>query len=113
MAKITIEGSLSPSAKLPRGERIEVQDSPEVRRYVAKGFAVVVDEETGATEAPPLPDPVKAPSKGASRDDWAEFVAEHTDVVTEGKTRDELVAAYEEWLTTHDAPAEDADDAED
>jgi hypothetical protein len=105
MVKITIEGSLTPSAKLARGERREVQDSDEVRAFVAKGFAVVVDEETGVAEPTPLPEPVKAPSKGASRDDWAEFLADRTDIVTEGKTRDALVAEYEEWLTTHDAPA--------
>lgn len=107
MASITIEGSLSPAAGLARGERRTVQDSDEVRRYVAKGFAVVVDEETGEVEAPPAPEPVKAPSKGASRDDWAEFLAEHTDVVTEGRTRDELVGDFEVWTETHDLPAAD------
>ncbi|MBV9871739.1 MAG: hypothetical protein JO214_14055 [Frankiaceae bacterium] len=109
MAKITIEGSLTPSARLARGERRDVQDSDEVRKFVADGFAVVVNEETGEVEAPPAPEPAKPPAKSASRDDWAEFLAEHTDVVTEGRTRDQLVGDYEVWLETHDAPAADED----
>jgi hypothetical protein len=107
MAKVTIEGSLTPAAGLARGERRTVQDSAEVRKYVADGFAVIVNEETGEAEAPPAPEPVKAPAKSASRDDWAEFLAEHTDVVTEGKNRDTLQADYETWLETHDVPAAD------
>lgn len=109
MASITIEGSLSPAAGLARGERRTVQDSDEVRAYVAKGFAVIVDEETGQPEPAPLPEPVKAPTKGASREDWAEFLAKYTDVVTEGRTRDQLVGDYEVWLETHDAPGEAAE----
>jgi hypothetical protein len=106
MANITVEGSLTPSAFLARGERLTVQDTDDVRRKIAKGFLVVVDEETGEPEPAPLPEPVKAPSRGASRDDWAEFLADQTDIETEGKGRDELVEEYSEWLLTHDAPAE-------
>ena len=109
MAPITIEGSLTPSADLPRGQRRRVQDSAEVRKFVRKGFAIVVDED-GEPEPAPLPEPVKAPNKSASRDDWAEFLAEHTDIVTEGRTRDQLVGDYEVWLETHDAPAADTED---
>ena len=109
MATITIEGSLTPSSDLPRGQRRRVQDSAEVREFVRKGFAVVVDEE-GEQEPAPLPEPAKAPNKSASREDWAEFLAEHTDVVTEGRTRDQLVGDYEVWLETHDAPAADTED---
>jgi hypothetical protein len=110
MAKITIEGSISPAAGLARGERREVQDSDEVRRYVAQGFAVVVDEETGEPEESPLPEAAPAPARNASRYDWAEWLAEETDIVTEGKNRDTLQAEYDEWLKTHDAPADDPAD---
>ena len=106
MAKITIKGSLTPSARLARGERQSVEDSPEVRAFVAKGFAVVVDEETGEPEPAPLPEVKPAPKRNASRDDWAEWLAEETDIVTEGKDRDELIAEYDEWVKTHDAPAD-------
>lgn len=108
MAKITIEGSLTPAAGLARGERREVQDSPEVRDYVARGFANIVDEETGEVEQPELPEPAKAPARSASRDDWAEWLALNTDIVTEGKGRDALVDEYDEWLKTHDAPADES-----
>ncbi|QHB37759.1 hypothetical protein I5G63_gp018 [Mycobacterium phage Imvubu] len=103
MATITIEGSITPASDLPRGQRRKVQDSAEVRKFVAAGFANVVDED-GEPEPAPLPEPVKAPAKSASREDWAEFLAEHTDVVTEGRNRDQLVGDYEVWLETHDAP---------
>ena len=103
MATITIEGSLTPSSDLPRGQRRRVHDSDEVREFVRRGFAVVVDED-GEPEPAPLPQPVKAPAKNDSRDEWAEFLAKHTDVVTEGRTRDQLVGDYEVWLETHDAP---------
>jgi hypothetical protein len=106
MAEITIEGSISPAAGLARGERRTVQDSKAVRTYVRLGFANVVDEETGEPEPSPLPEPVKAPSRGASREDWAEFLATETDIVTEGKGRDVLVDEYDEWLKTHSAPSE-------
>lgn len=108
MATITIEGSLTPASDLPRGTRRKVQDGDAVRKLVADGFAVIVDEE-GQPEPTPLPEPVKAPAKSASREDWAEFLAEHTDIVTEDRTRDQLVGDYEVWLETHDAPAADAE----
>ncbi|AYD82020.1 hypothetical protein I5G60_gp25 [Mycobacterium phage Saguaro] len=109
MAKITIEGSLTPAAGLARGERREVQDSAEVREYVRRGFAVVVDEESGQPEPAPLPEPVSPPARNASRDDWAEWLAEHTDVVTEGKDRGELIESYDAWQARHDRPAETED----
>ncbi|QHB37329.1 hypothetical protein I5G58_gp027 [Mycobacterium phage BirdsNest] len=108
MAKVTIEGSLSPSAYLARGERREVQRDEHVENLIRLGFVNVVDED-GDVEPAPLPEPVKAPSKSASRDDWAEFLAKYTDIVTEGKNRDALQAEYDEWLETHDLPAADAE----
>lgn len=106
MATITIEGSLTPSADLPRGERRKVQDSDDVREFVRKGFAVIVDSD-GEPEPAPAPEPVKAPAKSASREDWAEFLAKHTDIVTEGKDRGDLLAEYDVWLATHDGINDD------
>ena len=107
MAKLTIEGSLTPSAFLARGERRTVQRTPRIDRMVHKGFVVVVDahdDDEPAEPAEVMPTPVKAPAKSASREDWAEFLAAHTDVVTEGRTRDQLIGDYEVYLETHDAP---------
>ena len=106
MAKVTIEGSLSPSAYLARGERREVQRDEHVENLIRLGFVNVVSED-GEVEPAPLPEPVPAPKRNASRDDWAEWLAEHTDVVTEGKDRDELLAAYDEWQARNDAPAQE------
>ncbi|AXN53295.1 hypothetical protein PBI_THONKO_23 [Mycobacterium phage Thonko] len=110
MTEILIEGSLSPSAYLARGERKRVQDDEHVQRLIKGGFVNVVDEGSGAVEPAPLPEPVSPPARNASRDDWAEFLAEHTDIVTEGKDRGDLIAAYDEYLATHDAPAADDDE---
>lgn len=104
MAKVTIEGSLSPSTYLARGERREVQRDQHVDALIAGGYVNVISEE-GEVEPTPLPEPAKAPAKSAGREAWAGWLAEHTDIVTEGKNRDALAAEYEDWLATHDAPA--------
>ena len=54
----------------------------------------------------PLPEPIPAPRGNASRDDWAEWLADNTDIVTEGKDRDALRAEYAEWTKTHDVPTD-------
>lgn len=116
MGNITIEGSLSPAAGLARGERRTVQDTPDVRAYVARGFAVIVDERTeteveadvnaeqARQEIADADGPVvdeNPPRRNASRDDWAEFLALHPDgYVTAGKDRDQLIA---EWDANHPA----------
>lgn len=98
MATITIEGSLTPASNLPRGERRVVADTTEVRRYVAKGYANIVDEH-GNLEPAPLPEPAKAPARNASRDDWAEFLARNPHgFVTDGKNREQLIAEWDDYL---------------
>lgn len=108
MAQITIEGSITPAAGLARGERRTVQDTPKVRAYVAKGFAIIVDEpETPAAEPDTDLTPYTTatpPRRNASREDWAEFLAARTDIVTEGRDRDELIAAWDAW---NQPPADD------
>lgn len=106
--KLVIEGSITPSAFLARGERATVRDDDaQVQSLIRQGFVNVVDEETGEVEPTPLPEPLPAPKRNASRDDWAEWLAEHTDVVTEGKDRDQLLADYDDWQARNDAPTED------
>lgn len=103
MATITIEGSLTPASNLPRGERRVVADTTDARRYVAKGYAVVVDEDDAPVPAPdPFGQPVTdedAPARNASRDDWAEFLARHPHgFVTDGKNREQLIAEWDDYL---------------
>lgn len=106
MAKITIEGSIRPSAYLARGERAEVRsDDPTVEFLIAQGYVNVVDEETGQLEAPPVP---TAPGKGASLADWQQFLtAQGVDYPTEGEgsKRDDLV---ELWNTPASSETADA-----
>lgn len=112
MAKITIEGSLSPSTYLARGERAVVRDDdPRVQKLIAGGYVNVIDTETDTPEPTPLPEPLPVPARNASRDDWAEWLALNTDIVTVDKNRETLLNEYDEWLKTHDAPAEDTDEA--
>lgn len=113
MAKITVEGSrLSPSTFLAAGERASFQHTKRIDALIAAGFIVKVDDETGEvveTEVEGggtgqlVPDAENPPKRNASREDWAEFLAQHPDgYVTEGKDRDTLIA---EWDAKH-PPAE-------
>ena len=105
MSVVTIEGSLSPSTYLARGQRRTVQRTPDVEKLIAGGFVVVVDEgeppaltlfdvepedasEPGIADAPP--------ARNASRGDWAEYLEANTEIVTEGKTRDELIREWDD-----------------
>lgn len=108
MAKVTIEGSrLSPSTFLAAGERATVQRTDRVERLIARGFVVEVPDGRTVTEveaddnaeqsrADLVPDPGTPPKRNASREDWAEFLAQHPNgYVTEGKDRDQLIAEWD------------------
>jgi hypothetical protein len=115
MASITIEGSLSPSSFLARGERRTVQDSDYVQKLIEGGYVTVIEDDDDA-EAPELtpeereaeevvadlsqPQGVEPPKRSASREDWAEFLASYPggEFVTEDKDRAELIAAWDEHV---------------
>jgi hypothetical protein len=70
MASVTIRGSITPSARLPRGEQITVQDTPTVRKFIADGWADLVAEHNDeqlktalATATPPGPG-IEVPADG-------------------------------------------------
>lgn len=112
MAGVTIEGSrLSPSTFLAAGERVTVQRTKRIDDLIAAGFVVVVDERTTTErEADEQAEQSRAdltpytldnpPKRNASREDWSEFLAAHSElgIVTEGKDRDELIAAWDAYL---------------
>lgn len=114
MAEVTIEGSLTPSTYLGRGQRARVELTGEVERKVALGYVKIVErhDDTGLTvtelEADANAEAARAdltphtlanpPKRNASREDWAEFLAASTDIVTEGKDRDTLIAEWDDYL---------------
>lgn len=113
----TVEGTLFPAAGvLGRGERKTVAYTERIARLVAKGRLKVVEfhdpepEQLKFPETPTdheLPNdvfvPAEPPKRNASREDWAEFLAIHHGVITEGKSRDELL---DEWDALNE-PSED------
>ncbi|AHB79342.1 hypothetical protein JAMAL_22 [Mycobacterium phage JAMaL] len=105
MARITIEGSrLSPSTFLAAGERATVQRTERVERLLARGFVVEVPEQRTVTEveadeqADQSREELGVPPRNASRDDWAEFLAQHPGgFVTEDKDRAALIAEWDAY----------------
>ncbi|ACF05023.1 hypothetical protein Nigel_20 [Mycobacterium phage Nigel] len=111
MARITIEGSrLSPSTFLAAGERATVQRTERVERLLARGFVVEVPEQRTVTvtevvteveadkQAAQSREELGVPPRNASRDDWAEFLAQHPGgFVTEDKDRAALIAEWDAY----------------
>ena len=88
MAYVTVRALWS-VAGLHKGEVGELERTDRVEELIARGMLQEV------TDAPAVPsDPQGPPKRSASRDDWAEYLAQHTDIVTDGKTRPQLL---EEW----------------
>jgi len=112
--KVTIEGTHTPAVGGPdTGERREVEVTQAVRNLLRAGAAKVVagqirpkneetaelvDEGVVTVPVPDAPEPPPRSGAGSGREDWAEWLAENTDVVTEGKDRTELIAGYDAWL---------------
>ena len=111
---VTIEGTVMPAAGvLETGERKTVALTPYIHQLVDGGFVKIVEVHTDDSEAevtetitPEGVAPLVEPKRNASRDDWAEYLAQHpSGIVTEGRNREELQAEYDEWLALQ---AEDA-----
>lgn len=49
---ITIEGSITPSTELARGERRTVRRTERIDRLISRGFVTVVDEHAGDAPEP-------------------------------------------------------------
>ncbi|MCV7424339.1 hypothetical protein H7K45_27710 [Mycobacterium yunnanensis] len=72
MARVTIEGSLSPSVELARGVRRTVTVTDHIRRLVAGGFVIVVD---GSLDDDPEPvAEVEPPAGNATTEEWLQFL---------------------------------------
>lgn len=100
MAYVTVRANWS-VAGLHKGEVGEVERTARVEELIARGMLQEV------TDAPAVPsDPQGPPRRSASRDDWAEYLAQHTNIVTDGKTRPQLL---EEWDALNSPQSDEQD----
>lgn len=125
MSKVTIEGSISPSTYLARGERATVQRTEKIDRLIERGFVVVVDDHADAphpvfddenvmnqriselekhadAEAQKARDELGVPPRngsGATRAAWAEFLSKQNPPIefTDDDGRDELIALWDDY----------------
>ena len=69
------------------GETVTLERTAFVETLIRNGNVVVIEDGPA--------DPPAEPKRNASRDDWAEYLAACTSIVTAGKGRDELLAEYD------------------
>lgn len=111
MARITVEGTITPSTYLATGKRITVDDTAYVRKLIARGYikiiteavkpAEVVEEIEAITESQrettDLEQQVRgAPALSALKTDWAAFLDAQTPPVTYAwnATRADMIDAW-------------------
>lgn len=93
---ITIEGTVTPSTLLPRGDRMTVSRSSFIEKLIAKGYVRVVD---AVDESPAVPDvEVAVPAKNAKREDWKAFLEFQGVPFPDDATRDDMIAI---WYADH------------
>ncbi|UTN91769.1 hypothetical protein SEA_SAMPSON_29 [Gordonia Phage Sampson] len=110
--QVTIEAQQS-FGELRAGDVVTVDRTPYVDRLIKNQRVVVVDDAEPTTTVAPGGDdlvPAGIPKRNASRDDWAEWLAVNTSIVTEGKSRDELLAEFDELTATPPATTDTVDD---
>lgn len=104
MTKVTIEGSITPSAILPRGHRRTVQMTARIQRLIDRGYVVLVEDspaEPVAEVVEPVADPEPGPADdstvpagNASRETWAQFLTDQGIDVPDDYGRDGLIALW-------------------
>jgi hypothetical protein len=113
MARVTIEGSVTPSTYLSRGKRTTVERTPFIDKLIRKGFVNVVQTHDATprdvvTEIEQHTDEVKeaarlelkvrpddAPARNASTEEWAQFLEDREIAFPEGSTRADLIARWD------------------
>lgn len=99
MAQVTIEGSrVTPTTFLKAGARITVEHTPYIAKMIARGYVNLVKMHESApanmnAELEPLPEPV--PSRGASREAWADFLTALGMEFDADAGRNDLIAIYD------------------
>jgi hypothetical protein len=118
MARVTLEGSITPSTFLRRGRRITVERTPYIEKLIRGGYVVVVPdppaaEEVEAIVAEPreraddeqrIPD---TPARNASRAEWAAFLEGNGIPYAEDDTRADLIARWDDAEASADGVAVD------
>ena len=109
MASVTVEGSLTPCVDLPRGVRRTYQLDAKVQKRIDAGYYTLIeyhpDEDDEPVELEEIPEENRlessdgAPDPGATKKAWVEFVGtlKPPIEVPDGATRDQIVAAYEQY----------------
>jgi hypothetical protein len=99
---VTIEGSITASTLLPRGQRRTVQLTERVQRLIDRGFVTVIERHDDDAEPDPTPEQEDGPpSRNASRPVWLAFLrGRGVDIPTNDEgaepTRDGLVALWQQ-----------------
>ena len=125
MARVTLEGSITPSTFLARGARVTVERTPYVEKLIRKGYVVVI---AAAADKTPVTEEIArmvdtqqeavdnerqltgAPARNASRDAWAEFLRKEKIPFWEDDTRNELIDRWDRRAEDTQAEPEAEDD---
>lgn len=128
MARVTLEGSITPSTFLARGARVTVERTPYVEKLIRKGYVVVIG--AAAAKTPVVEEITRiveaqqetvdnerqltgAPARNASREDWADFMTGKAQF-NDYHTRTDLIQMWDELRAGEDTPeAEDDGGTED
>lgn len=135
MARVTIEGSITPSTFLRRGARITVERTDYIDKLIRRGYVTVVQDfpAAAAAAAEEVAQTVQAqhaavdaerqlsgtPARNASRDEWAAFMGDRAQF-DDSHTRNDLIQMWDEIQSPpraehqpEDVEAEDDGDATD
>jgi hypothetical protein len=67
MARVTLEGSITPSTFLPRGRRLTVERTPYIDKLIQRGYVVVIDTPDAKTEVESITAPKLEAAKAEKR----------------------------------------------
>lgn len=120
MPRITIEGTVTPSTFLGRGERTTVDRSPFINKLIRKGFVKevkdrrpVVDEVVALVEKQQVTAELEAkvtdsaPTRSALKSDWAAWLDRKDIEYAEDATRAEMIALWDATESAEPAPESD------
>lgn len=107
MARVTVEGTLTPSTFLARGARVTVERTRYINKLIARGYIKVVAElpdreaPAQAAENAPAPSedtdataPARAPGTSATKAEWQAFLREEGFDVPDDWTKAQLIEVW-------------------